>query len=96
MSKNTPWTQHDIDTARNTRLAPILAQRGYATTSLPNGAVLVRNFHGLLIHDNHWSWRTERLHGNTIDFFIILEGKTFSQAMQIVCNPQDDSAEEDL
>jgi hypothetical protein len=91
------WSTQDIDSARNTSLAPILAQRGYATTRLPNGAVLLRNFQGLLIHGNRWSWRSERLHGNTLDFFITLEGKTFAQAMQIVCDSsEDDPTNDDL
>jgi hypothetical protein len=93
-----PWTPHDIDAARSADLAPILAQRGYTTTTLPNGAVLLRNYRGLIIHANRWTWKCERLHGNTIDFFVTLEGKTFSQAMAIVtdaCNDNPDDASDD-
>mgnify|MGYP001766859515 CR=1 FL=1 len=85
-----PWTPHDIDAARTADLAPILAQRGYTTTKLPNGAVLLRNFRGLIIYGNRWTWKSEDLHGNTIDFFITLEAKTFSQAMAIVTGTGDD------
>jgi hypothetical protein len=49
---------------------------------------------GLLVKANYWIWRAAAkpggdgadrdLAGNTIDFFVQVEGKTFHQAMQII------------
>ena len=94
----TAWTPHDIQTARAAMLAPILVRKGYAILKLPNGAVLLRNFRGLLIHGNRWTWKSEHMYGNTLDFFITVEGKTFSQAMELLCNtdPEDQPDDENL
>jgi hypothetical protein len=89
-----PWTTQDIDDARSSDLAPILARRGYHTTPLPNGAVLLRDFRGLIINGNRWTWASEGLQGNTIDFFITLEGKTFTQAIAIARADDNDTDDE--
>ena len=86
-----PWTTQDIDDARSSDLAPILARRGHNTTTLPNGAVVLRNLRGLVIHGNRWTWTSEGLKGNTIDFFVAIEGKTFTQAIAIVRAPDTDN-----
>ncbi len=100
-SHDPPWTLDDIKRARAAMLAPILVHKGYAVLKLPNGAVLLRNFRGLIIHGNRWTWKSEHMYGNTLDFFITVEGKTFSQAMEILCNsahqecdPQDQPEDE--
>ncbi len=85
------WSRDDIEAARNADLAPILARNGYLITPLPNGAMLLHGFRGLIIHANRWTWKAERLFGNTLDFFVTLEGKTFAQAMEIVNAANDDS-----
>ncbi len=91
----TPWTTQDIDDARRSELAPILARRGYKTTALPNGAVLLRDFRGLIIHGNRWTWTSQGLQGNTIDFFITIEAKTFTQAIAIARAADNDNAAHD-
>jgi hypothetical protein len=84
------WSPAEIETARAAHLAPILARKGYALARLPNGAVLVRSFRGLIVHGSRWSWKCENLYGNTIDFFITVEGNTFNEAMEIVTASKDD------
>ncbi len=90
-AKASNWSREDIEAARTADLAPILARNGYQITVLPNGAVLLHGFRGLIIHANRWTWKAERLFGNTLDFFVTLEGKTFTQAMEILKTNNDDS-----
>lgn len=85
--KSAQWTADDIRKARDTMLAPILASRGYPVMELPNGAVLLQNFRGLIIHGNRWIWKSQQMYGNSLDFFITIDGKTFSEAMEILRNP---------
>ena len=89
------WTKDDLEQARTTSLAPILALKGYATIKLPNGAVMLRNFPGLLIHDNRWTWKNQHLYGNTLDFLTTIDGQTFAQAMTIIEQFHDDQNGED-
>ena len=43
---------------------------------------------GLVINGFTWYWAPQNLKGNTIDFFMTLEAKTFTDTMQILC-PKD-------
>jgi hypothetical protein len=79
------WTRTEIEAARAQPLAPVLAAAGYKLNPLPNGAALVRNFNGLVVRQNTWFWKQENLTGNSIDFFMTVEGKTFAEAMQVLC-----------
>mgnify|MGYP001766202890 CR=1 FL=1 len=88
------WTTTDIEQARNRDLAPILAHAGYKLHQLPNGLVLVRNFHGLLIRGNRWTWKAENLARNTIDFFMTIEAITFNQTMELLCASEDNLSDE--
>jgi hypothetical protein len=94
------WTRELIEEARQASLPAILAQRGYAVRRLPNGAVWLPGFAGLLIHSNRWIWKNQHLHGNTIDFFVVIEGKSFDDAMQLVhswrsCLNEDDEEDDE-
>lgn len=78
------WTREMIEEARQASLPLILAEKGYTVRRLPNGAVQLPGFVGLLIHSNRWIWKNQHLHGNTIDFFVVIEGKSFDEAMRLV------------
>ena len=66
----------------------------YKLHQLPNGLVLVRNFHGLLIRGNRWTWKAENLARNTIDFFMTIEAKTFNETMELLCSGDDNLPDE--
>ncbi len=88
------WTRNGIDDARAQPLAPILEKKGYRMRTLPNGAALLADYRGLVVHGNHWAWKAENLRGNTIDFFMAIEGATFAETMSILTaadNPETDS-----
>jgi len=52
---------------------------------------------GLLLKANYWIWPDRDLAGNTIDFLVQVEGKTFHQAMQIITTAHDyDALEQEL
>jgi hypothetical protein len=78
------WTRDDIDAARAEPLAPILERKGYRMRTLPGGTVLLADYRGLVVRDNHWAWKAENLRGNTIDFFMAIEGATFAETMAIL------------
>ena len=85
------WTKSAIREARRAELAPILIGRGYRLQPLNNGNHRVLPDpddpsmpSGLVVKQNFWIWPDRQIDGNTIDFFIQVEGKTFHQAMQII------------
>ena len=84
------WTKAEIEEARSRALAPILKDAGYKLDSVANGAVLVRAFRGLVVRGNTWFWKEQNLRGNTIDFFMVVEAKTFAQTMAILCPSEED------
>lgn len=52
---------------------------------------------GLIVKLNYWTWPDREMAGNTIDFFVKVEGKTFHQAMEIIMAESSyDSAKQDL
>ena len=85
------WTKSAIREARKAELLPLLLQRGYRLqprlngnyTVLPDPEVPTRPA-GLLVKANYWTWPERDLSGNTIDFFVQVEGQTFHQAMAII------------
>jgi len=93
-----------IREARKADLAPILLQQGYRLQPAHNGnyTVLPDPDHptgpvGLLLKANYWIWPDRDLAGNTIDFLVQVEGKTFHQAMQIITTAHDyDALEQEL
>jgi hypothetical protein len=85
------WTKSAIRLARKADLVPLLVERGYRLYPLPNG-----NFRilpdpddpnapaGVIVKESFWTWSEKNIAGNAIDFFTLVEGKTFNQAMEII------------
>ena len=78
------WTKDEIEEARQSELAPILGDRGYQVRPIRGGAFLVPEIKGLVVNNSRWFWKTENLKGNAIDFFMVVEGRTFAEAMEIL------------
>ena len=49
------------------------------------------NFRGLVVRGNTWFWKEQNLRGNTIDFFMVIEAKTFAQTMEILAQSEPDA-----
>lgn len=78
------WSKDEIEDARQSQLAPILSDRGYEIRSMRGGACLVAEMQDLVVHNSRWFWKSANLKGNAIDFFMIVEGRTFAEAMEIL------------
>lgn len=81
------WTKSQIQQARKIPLAPILRQKGVILYELAGDNYRVDCYNDLFIKDSYWIWKSRNLHGNTIDFFILVENMSFSQAMTLL-NPK--------
>ncbi len=75
------WSKHDIKLARQMPLLPILKKLGYALRKLERDNYLVEKYGSLIIKHNYWFWKENHSSGNSIDFFISVEHKSFAQAM---------------
>lgn len=75
------WTKSQIQSARKIPLAPILRQKGFNLFELTGDNYRVDPYDDLFIKDSYWIWKSRNLHGNTIDFFMILQNLSFEQAM---------------
>ena len=89
------WTKSAIREARKAELVPLLLQRGYRLQPHPNDNYTVlpdpddpTRPAGLLVKANYWIWPDRDLSGNTIDFFVHVEGHTFHHAMIIITHAQ--------
>jgi len=78
------WSKSDIRRARKVELAPLLARRGLQLKRLPNDNFLVVRYDDLFIKKSYWRWPSRDLHGNAIDFFILVQEMSFSQAMKLL------------
>jgi len=55
---------------------------------LPGGNFRLRDFGDLTVKEHYWRWASRKLQGNAIDLLMLLEGRTFTETMSILC-PKD-------
>jgi hypothetical protein len=80
------WTKSEIQNARKLLLLPILIKKGYKFRKLEHQNFLIENIRGkLVVKDNYWFYNDPNTAGNTIDFFMVFEKKSFSETMKILC-----------
>jgi len=70
----------------NYRIVPDAGAPGMLSTVSQHGS-------GIVVKNNFWIWHEKDISGNTIDFFVKIEGLSFNQAMQIIigeysCTPE--------
>ena len=80
------WTKAEIRQARQRPLAPILARRGLQLKPLPQENFRVAQYDDLVVKSSYWRWPSRGLDGNAIDFFVRVEGMSFSEAMRILAD----------
>jgi hypothetical protein len=79
-----PWTPEQIRRARKVPLAPLLRRRGYPLRQRPGENFQVQDHQDLVIKDSYWVWPSRQLKGNAIDFFMLVECRSFHEAMEIL------------
>jgi hypothetical protein len=88
-----PWSREQIQRARKIPLAPLLRQRGYPLRVMPADNFQIEDHQDLVVKDSYWVWPSRNLKGNAIDFFMLVECRSFHQAMEILA-PGDLSPDE--
>lgn len=78
------WSKHDIKTARQVILQPLLKKLGYRLRKLERGNYLVEKHASVIVKDNYWFDKKDQSSGNAIDFFTIVDGRSFNDAMAIL------------
>ena len=92
------WTKQQVRQARKIELPPLLRQRNYRLDPISDEnyritpdtgeksmhVTLPRHGTGIIVKHNFWIWHEKDISGNTIDFFVKIEGLSFNQAMQII------------
>ena len=79
------WTPSEIRNARRKPLRPILVTLGYELEEREGQNYRVTNMPGkIIIKENYWVNHEQNTAGNTIDFFVKLTGKSFSQTMTLL------------
>jgi len=81
---NPMWSKHQIRQARKIELVPLLLSMGLRLRPLNNGNTLVEDYPGLVVKQHFWTWPDRNIHGNAIDFLVLVCEKSFHQAMQIL------------
>ncbi len=83
-SRRSAWTKADIRAARKIALAPLLIARGLTLQPLPDQNYRLSDYDDLLVKKGYWRWPSKGIEGNAIDYFVLVEGKSFRQAMDIL------------
>ena len=79
-----PWTREQIQRARKIPLAPLLRERGYPLRVMPAGNFLIEDHQDLVVKDSYWVWPSRTMKGNAIDFFMLVECRSFHETMEIL------------
>lgn len=85
------WDREQIQRARKTPLPPLLRRRGYPLRTRPGENFLVEDHQDLVVKDCYWVWPSHQMKGNAIDFFMLVECRSFNETMEILAadNVQD-------
>ncbi len=81
-SDRTRWTREQIRAARVAALAPLLQQRGLQLVEREAGNFALPAYPGLIVKDSYWRWPERGQAGNAIDFFTLVLGLSFHDAMR--------------
>jgi hypothetical protein len=82
------WEREQIQRARKTPLAPLLRRRGYPLRARPGENFLVEDHQDLVVKDSYWVWPSRQMKGNAIDFLMLIECRSFNEAMDILVAEQ--------
>ena len=89
-AEKTPWNRGQIQRARKIPLEPLLRRRGYPMRERPGENFLVQDHQDLVVKDSYWVWPSRQLQGNAIDFFMMVECRSFHEAMEILAPGEPD------
>jgi hypothetical protein len=78
------WSKEQIRSARRTELPSLLKKRGYHLRVKSNENYLVEDEGDLVVKNSYWVWESRELKGNAIDFFVLVECRSFNEAMEIL------------
>jgi hypothetical protein len=78
------WSKEQIRTARRKELPSLLKKRGYHLREKSNENYLVEDEGDLVVKNSYWVWESRELKGNAIDFFVLVECRSFNEAMEIL------------
>ena len=81
---NMIWTKSDIRNARKKPLPLILSHNGYRLRKLNDDNFNIENLPGIIVKHNYWFDKINKTGGNTIDFFVKFEKKSFQDTMKLI------------
>ena len=73
-----------IQKARNADLLSYLHSQGYRLVKSSAREIRLEEHDSLVISNNRWHWFSRDIGGNTLDFLIKYEGKSFNEAVEIL------------
>ena len=65
-------------------IPPLLLGRGLRLREREDGNHEVLDHPGLIVKDSYWRWPERALAGNAIDFFVLVAGMSFHDAMSAI------------
>ena len=78
------WSSEQIRAARRTPLPPLLRARGLHLRETGAENYHIREHPDIIVKDCFWRDPHTQRAGNTIDFFVVVLGMSFTQAMKAI------------
>ena len=79
------WNRSEIRAARQTPLKPMCEALGYQLEHVRDGNYrVIALTEDIIVKDHYWVCTDDGSAGNAIDFLVHMQGKTFSQAMELL------------
>jgi len=79
------WKRSEIRRARQRPLKPLLERLGYRLTDTGQDNYMVLGLaEEVVVKQHYWVRLDDGAAGNAIDFFVKLQGKSFSEAMDLL------------